>query len=182
MAQESSINPRDLRNTFVDAIETNKALTAVLFDLLLWFKGDTRLGQLAVVTITAGNSADLIIEPPDATEEWEIFAIQINDNASIDATDNVEVLWGDNVSGIFMPLQDSQLQADTAGLGNQMIWPSRDTTKAKLNIVDLVRGLIVRRKDSKTPWLRVDIRYKATATVGSRTVNTAFMFARRRLS
>jgi len=157
---------------------------ADFFDLLAWFRGDQRIGTIPVNNIGASGTVVLLIEPPNADEEWEILAIAIKDANHIDIADQVEFSLVDEVTSTFFDLQQSTLSAHLRDAGFIVTFPNRDTTanQARFDVAALYNGLVLRKKDSTTSWIRIRALYAATATVGTRSIVTSFIYKRRPVS
>jgi hypothetical protein len=184
MAQESTINPRERRQD-IDAIEGWKGLVSALFDLLLWFRGEERIGVTVNTPITAGQNVTINIEPGQADEEWELLYIMARDASAIDAADVVEMAHVDQVSGIAVVLDSGTVTQTLTAItgGTVRIFPGADNASA-LRVRTAVGhyGWTVKLRDGKTPWLRFVLQYKASATVGTRNVTAVFTYRRRRLT
>jgi len=179
---ESDLSPLSLRQLPPLADDET---TQLLFRVLSWFRGDQRVGRLQSTT-TASVVQQLNIEPPDTTEEWEIFSIWIFDSAAIDVGDTVQTEMVDVVANYDVMLDSGLLQnvgVGSASAVNGRLFPNKDTTATsqKVSLQALTAGYIVKRRDNKTPWLRMVVYYKATATVGTRVINVAFIYRRRRM-
>jgi hypothetical protein len=165
-----------------------QGLRAILFDLLLWFRGDMRFGTSGPnVSLTAGNAQAFFIEPPVATEEWEILFCQLWDSAKIDAADIATFGWRDEQIAANITLQETLLAATSQLTSfNFALFPNRrqlGTVQDAASVIDLFgpSGLIAQRKDNNAPWKRFVANYKATATIGTRTLGTFFIYRRRSL-
>jgi hypothetical protein len=179
---DSILTPRDIK-TAGEAHVNEDPLTRTLYEVLSWFRGEMKLGKMADASITAGQTATVDIEPPLPDEEWEIFQVQVADGANIDVLDTVTMLYRDDSSALMNLLEDGNLRLNTTGTNQNAIgWPNRDTANPawKINLFGV--GLIVKRRDANTPWLRFRCLYVATATVGTRSVKVQFIYRRRRLS
>jgi hypothetical protein len=160
-----------------------QAMRAIFFDLLTWFRGDMRVGAIPAITITAGNTGQINVAPSDASEEWEVLTAHAIDSATIDATDTIEWNYADIPANIAPILQSSTAQVSNFSTGNRCTFPHRDTTKAIVNFAqtNFYTGFICRRKDNNAPWLALQANWKASATIGSRSVSVVFVYRRRRL-
>lgn len=184
---DTQISPKQLRS-FPSVTELNQnADIADFFDLLSWFRGDVRLGNLfgtSGTNITAGQTLSTQIAPPNIDEEWEIIAIQVEDRAHIDVLDNVEFTFVDLVAGLSVDLQSTQLAGHARSSSFMTIFPSRGGAIANgpNNCVNGISGLVLRNRDNVTQWQRMTITYAATATVGTRSIFVIYVYRRRPVS
>lgn len=184
---ESVLSPTELFQAFARGAGEFQLLSAWLFQVLDWFRGDVRLGQSAASlnNIVASTTAQIDIQPPDNNEEWGIMAATISDTAAIDPNDRVNVLAIDQVTGIVQVLQSSLVSLAPTGLGvsgNTCVWPNRDTASPLFDLGNSQPYFVTaRRKDKTTGYLSLRIQYRTTATVGTRTVQVNYLYTRRRL-
>ncbi len=142
-----------------------------------------RIGRTTATILTASTNSVLPVGPPDASEEWEVLAMMVEDTAKIDVNDSVDFYYQDLITNLYILLQTSVMQVSNSDAIQIATFPNRDTTKSIADFAqsEFYSGMILKRRDTATDWMRIFIKYKTTATVGSRSVNVTWVYRRRRL-
>jgi len=184
---ESTIPPRSLMELLRRPLpEDMQAMRSILFDVALWIRGDMQINVTnPAISATAGQLKSIVIEP-DVNEEWELLYAFAYDNANIDKADEVFFAYKDNVTANTHWLQMGTAQAfDLTNVPIGAGFPNRDTTAetVKGSIVTSVGdlGFLLRRRDGGKSWQQFLVQWKASATVGTRSIQVTYTYKRRRL-
>lgn len=138
--------------------------------------GDMRIGLIANVAITAGNNNVFTIVPADPTVEWELLTVLLTDTAKIDVADTAQFYYKDEIAGVTHHLQASALVLDPAATGNMAVFPNRATTSSQMSINVQLFGYRLKVNAPSTNFLTFNGRYGASATVGTRQVQGAYVY------
>jgi hypothetical protein len=129
------------------------------------------------VALAANGTSDVVIEPPDANEEWELLLVVVVDGNSIDAADLVNFYYEDAVLNVGIPLNTQTAPALVNGIGLAAAFPS--------NTAEVNRGYDLRprvfRAANGESRNRVKTRWRASGTVGSRGLTRRGLYLRRNI-
>lgn len=154
-------------------------IEALLLELAIYLEGEYRYFLSPTSAVLANSNITINIDPPDS-EEWLIEALLITDSGQVDANDSATIGYevvpvGTSSGATFWFCSSTLLGASIIGASTLML-PNYTATKL-LNSIIPPFWLKLRGKD---PFNRLKVVYTTTATVGSRSVNVAAIYRRRR--
>jgi hypothetical protein len=130
------------------------------------------------VTLAANGTSDVVIEPPDANEEWELLFITMVDGNSIDtAGDLGNFYYEENVLAVGIPLNNQTAPGLVNGIGSCISWPTNITETNRTYQL----GLRVFRGANGESRNRVKTRWRASGTVGNRGLTRRGLYLRRNI-
>jgi hypothetical protein len=167
-----------MRELAVDKAPAMEQLQAALLELIQVLNPDVNLGFVSS-SITASQSITLDIQPPKTNpeQEWLVYYVQFRITGAPDAGDSVELRWRDELISGHIILGYS-LQSDF--VDGRFVWPQNLPAKStQLNSGILFNPLIAKLKGTGETWKRPVASFTASAVVGTRNVEAAFLYAAR---
>jgi hypothetical protein len=169
--------------------QTQQSLTPDPFNLQLlntilrlaeYYRGEWSIFQTAAVTLAANGTSDVIIEPPDGNEEWEILFVMMVDGNSIDNTGDLGNFYlEDAVLNVGIPLNTQTAPGLVNGIGSVVSWPS-NTTEVNRWVPGPVNIRIFKNPNGESRF-RIKTRWRASATAGNRGLTRRGFYLRRNI-
>jgi hypothetical protein len=140
-----------------------------LLSVLSYNAPDPKIADI-VTSLTAGNSFTQTIDPPDNQTELLLSYIFCLDQNAVDPADTIRISYQDQISGKLVFLLDATFSQFSS---NRAKWPAN---LANPGIGYLADTPLLLKTKATEPYLRCNIALTATATIGTRSFLTRYLY------